>query len=168
MPEHQLNLLFSALRAGDRDAFRSLYDALSPPVYTVLLRLVGDRQSAEDLLQETFLRLYRTPPGPEVSRPRAWVFQVAHNLAVDHLRTHRAALPLEDGSLPVPQPDLDLGLDVEAALNRLSQEDRLLVSLHLNGGLRFRECARLLGIPLGTALRRYHTAIGRVRDYLNG
>ena len=56
-----------------------------------------------------------------LSRPRAWVFQVAHNLAVDHLRTHRAALPLEDGSLPVPQPDLDLGLDVEAALNRLSQ-----------------------------------------------
>ena len=156
MTEHQLNSLFSALRAGDRDAFRSLYDALSPPVYTVLLRLVGDRQSAEDLLQETFLRLYRTPPGPEVSRPRAWVFQVAHNLAV------------EDGSLPLPQPDLDLGLDVEAALNRLSQEDRLLVSLHLNGGLRFRECARLLGIPLGTALRRYHTAIGRVRDYLNG
>lgn len=51
---------------------------------------------------------------------------------------------------------------------QLPQEDRLLVSLHLNGGLRFRECARLLGIPLGTALRRYHTAIGRVRDYLNG
>ena len=64
MTEHQLNSLFSALRAGDRDAFRSLYDALSPPVYTVLLWLVGDRQSAEDLLQETFLRLYRTPPVP--------------------------------------------------------------------------------------------------------
>ena len=75
---------------------------------------------------------------------------------------------VQDGSLPIPQADLDLGLDVEAALNRLSSEDRLLVSLHLNGGLRFRECAHLLGIPLGTALRRYHTAIGRVRDYLNG
>lgn len=168
MTEHQLNSLFSALGTGDREAFHALYEALSPPVYTVLLRLVGDRQSAEDLLQETFLRLYRSPPGPEVSRPRAWVFQVARNLAVDHLRARRASLPLEDGSLTVPQPDLDLGLDVEAALARLSPEDRLLVGLHLNGGLRFRECARLLGIPLGTALRRYHTAMGRVRDYLNG
>lgn len=168
MTEHQLNSLFSALRNGDREAFHTLYEALSPPVYTVLLRLVGDRQSAEDLLQETFLRLYRQPPGPEVTHPRAWVFQVARNLAVDHLRARRDALPLEDGSLPVPQADLDLGLDVESALNKLSPEDRLLVSLHLNGGLRFRECARLLGIPLGTALRRYHTAIGRVRDYLNG
>lgn len=93
---------------------------------------------------------------------------MARNLAVDHLRVRRDALPLEEGSLSVPQADLDLGLDVEAALNRLSPEDRLLVSLHLNGGLRFRECARLLDIPLGTALRRYHTAMGRVRDYLNG
>ena len=115
MTEHQLSSLFSALRTGDREAFRALYEALSPPVYTVLLRLVGDRQSAEDLLQETFLRLYRQPPGPEVARPRAWVFQVARNLAVDHLRAHRDALPLEDGSLPIPQADLDLGLDVEAA-----------------------------------------------------
>ena len=168
MTEHQLNSLFSALRRGDREAFHTLYEALSPPVYTVLLRLVGDRQSAEDLLQETFLRLYRSPPGPEVSHPRAWVFQVARNLAVDHLRARRASLPLEDSGLTVPQPDLDLGLYAEAALARLSPEDRLLVSLHLNGGLRFRECARLLGIPLGTALRRYHTAMGRVRDYLNG
>ena len=168
MTGHQLNSLFSALRRGDREAFHTLYEALSPPVYTVLLRLVGDRQSTEDLLQETFLRLYRSPPGPEVSHPRAWVFQVARNLAVDHLRARRASLPLEDSGLTVPQPDLDLGLDVEAALARLSPEDRLLVSLHLNGGLRFRECARLLGIPLGTALRRYHTAMGRVRDYLNG
>ena len=59
MTEHQLSSSFSALRNGDREAFHTLYEALSPPVYTVLLRLVGDRQSAEDLLQETFLRLYR-------------------------------------------------------------------------------------------------------------
>lgn len=168
MTDDQLRTALAALRGGDRAAFEDIYRGLSTPVYTVLLRMTRERQSAEDLLQETFLRLYRQPPGPEVTHPRAWVFQVARNLAVDHLRARRDALPLEDGSLPIPQADLDLGLDVEAALNRLSSEDRLLVSLHLNGGLRFRECAHLLGIPLGTALRRYHTAIGRVRDYLNG
>ena len=75
MTEHQLNSLFSALRRGDREAFHTLYEALSPPVYTVLLRLVGDRQSAEDLLQETFLRLYRSPPGRRCPTPGRGCFR---------------------------------------------------------------------------------------------
>ena len=168
MDNQELRRMCSALRDGDREAFQALYEDLSAPVYTVLVRLTGDRASAEDLLQETFLKLYRSPPGPEVERPRAWVFAVARNLALDYLRARRSAVSLEDAEPPAPQDGADLRLDVEAALARLSPEDRILVTLRLNGGLKFREAARLLGLPLGTALRRYHAAIGRVRDYLNG
>ncbi len=103
MTEHQLSSSFSALRNGDREAFHTLYEALSPPVYTVLLRLVGDRQSAEDLLQETFLRLYRQPPGPEVTHPRAWVFQVARNRRWTTSAPAEALFPWRTAVFPSPR-----------------------------------------------------------------
>lgn len=167
MTEEELRADLTKLRQGDRDAFERIYRGLSGGVYAALLRLTGDRQTAEDLLQETFLKLYREPPGEGVRRPRAYLFKMARNLALDELRRRREAEPLEGAERPAPAPDTDQRLDVEAALARLSEGDRLLVTLRLNGGLTFREAAAVLELPLGTALGRYYAAIGKLRDYLS-
>jgi len=167
MTDGELRTALADLRAGDREAFERLYAGMSTPVYTVLLRMTGGRQTAEDLLQETFLRLYRDPPGPEVRSPRAWIFKMARNLALDELRAERPAEPLDALERPAPADDPETRLDVAAALARLGPEDRQLVTLRLNGGLKFRELAQVLDLPLGTALGRYYAAVGRLRDYLN-
>ena len=168
MTNEALSAALERLRGGSLDALETIFLELRTPVFTVLLRLVRDRELAEDLTQEVFLRLWQSPPGPEVRAPRAWLFRVAHNLALDALRRPRA------GELP-DQPSgagfaeaLHRRLDLEAALDTLPPRDREIVTLHWNGGLRFREIAGILELPLGTVLWRHSRAISALRAKLDG
>ena len=169
MDDLELRGLLDCLRLGERSAFEELYEQLKTPVFTVILRILGDRDTAEDVLQEVFLKLYRSPPGPEVKKPRAYLLQSARNLALDALRRHPREAALEDCvHLPASQQvDWSSRLDLERALAALPLEERQLVILHLNGGLKFREIAQIMRIPLGTALWRYQKAIGRLRSSLS-
>lgn len=167
MEDNALRPLLAAIGQGDWDAFETLYTAMSPPLFTVLRRMVGDRAWAEDLLQELFLRLYRAPP-VDVKKPRAYLFASARNLAVDALRSRRDTAPLEDAEAARQEVDLDGRLDLELALAALPEAERQIVTLHLNAGLTFREAAAVLRIPLGTALWRYRRALDRLRAQWNG
>lgn len=168
MNNDQLRRELEALRRGDRDAFVRVYHALSTPLFTILARVTRDRALAEDLLQELFLKLYQSPPGPEVKKPRAYLFQWARNLAVDAVRRRPDCAALEEADR-LAREEAPLGrLDLEEAMAALSLEERQLVALHLNGGLKFREIAPMVGAPLGTVLWRYRKAIGKLREQLNG
>lgn len=158
----------AALQSGDRSAFDEIYRQLKTPVYTIIYRILYDPPLAEDLMQEVFLRLYASPPDSKVQNPRAWVFRMARNLAIDALRRPSPTeLPRE---LPGKHLEEVVGarLEVEEALRALSAEDRQIVTLHLCAGLRFREVAGIMQMPLGTVLWRYQRAIDRLRRELMG
>ncbi len=81
--------LIRAYRNGEAEAFEALVRKYERPLFTFLLRLVGNRQSAEDLFQDTFLRVLRAlPKYKEDGRFSGWLFGIANNLAVDLLRRH--------------------------------------------------------------------------------
>ena len=168
MTNEELSGLLARLRSGEMDALAAVYSDLHTPVLTVIYRIVRDWETAEDLAQDVFVRLWQSPPDERVKRPRAWIFAVAHNLALDALR-----VPGHD-ALPAELQDDDFAdaacirLDVEDALARLAPRDREIVTLHLNAGLRFREIAQAMDMPLGTVLWRYSRAIGRLRATLDG
>lgn len=167
MENEELRACLARLRCGEEAALEEIFLALQKPVYAVVRRVVQDARTAEEVTQDVFLRLWQSPPDEAVTRPRAWVFCVAHNLAVDALR----ALPPEATELPDTlrtQEQTELRLDLEMALARLSPCEREIVSLHLNAGLRFREIAQAMELPLGTALWRYSRALGRLRVELDG
>lgn len=169
MNDDRLKEALSLLRRGDAAAFEEIYAELSAPLFTVILRITRDRELSEDLLQEIFLKLYRSPPGPDIKKPRAYLFQSARNLALDELRRRTDTLDLDQlPDLPQPEEDTALRLDLERAFAALAQEERELVVLHLNGGLKFRELARITGTSLGTVLWRYRRAIEKLRALLNG
>ena len=163
MNDEQLKKQLQALETGDKTAFSAIYTQLKTPVYTVLVRLTGDRALAEDLLQEVFLKLYRQPPRAE--KPRAYVFRMARNLAIDALRQRQPTESLEELSV---QTDSDLKLDLEQAFERLTVQERQLVALHLSAGLTFREVAAIVERPLGTVLWQYRRAIEKLRVLLDG
>jgi RNA polymerase sigma-70 factor, ECF subfamily len=83
-------ILMAAYQAGNQDAFRQLFDRHAGSVYGFLVRRLGDSALAEDLYQETFLRLHRARRSYDPSRPfRAWLFAIVHNLLADARRTQR-------------------------------------------------------------------------------
>lgn len=170
MGEQELNALFDRLRAGDTGAFEELYHGMKTPLYTVICRMVHTRETAEDVLQELFLKLYRSPPEPQVAKKRAWIYRMACNLAVDALRKKEHTELTED-HVPTESGMAEricLRLDLDRAMAALPLEMREIAALHLTGGLAFREIAAVTGLSLPAVYRRYRSALAELRNALNG
>jgi RNA polymerase sigma-70 factor (ECF subfamily) len=166
---NDLQQMLSAVREGDRTAFERLYEALKKPLFTVILRVTRDTALSEDILQEVFLKLYLSPPEPNVN-PRAYLCRMARNLAIDSVRQRRqdAGLDEMEHSLHHPEPDVAQRIDVENAILRLPEREREIVTLRINAELRFREIAAVMALPLGTVLWAYQKALKQLRTILGG
>lgn len=166
--------LIGRIGQGDREALQELYEKTARAVYTFALAQLGDPAEAQDVMQDTFLKiraaahLYR-PMG----KPMAWIFTIARNLARTRQARAGAGVPLEDAEL-AGDPSLACVTDSEdrlvlrAALCILSEEERQLVLLHCVAGMKHRELAQSLGQPLSTVLSRYNRALKKLRIYLQG
>lgn len=169
MDDRELLNRLGDLREGREEAFAALYADMKKPVYTVILRIVGDPPLAEDLLPGGF-----SPPARLAARPLPAAspcldLPVARNLAIDSVRKPKTeAMPEEQADPARPLEACADRLDIEAALSRLSLAEREIVVLHLNGDLPFREIAGILEQPLGTVLWRYRQAVGKLRISLSG
>lgn len=170
MTDSELKLRLDAVRAGDMTAFEEIYNDLKIPIMTLAVRMTGDPHTAEDIFQEVFIKLYRSPPDPTIAKPRAYIFRMASNLAIDGIRRRQRQneIPLEETEdvLSCKGPDLEEKMDVEAALSALPDAERSIVTLHVNGGLKFREIAQVTGLPSGTVLWKYRRALKRLRTFL--
>ena len=169
MAETDLKTLFQRLRAGDPEAFAGIYEALKQPVLTICWRIVQQKETAEDLTHDVFMKLFTAPPPPSVRNERAYVFQMARNLSIDSLRKCHD-LPLEDAAIPVDSGmcRLDQTMDLEVAMARLPAEEREILTLHLNADLTFLQISSILTLSLAAVYRRYRKAIHMLQDFLNG
>jgi RNA polymerase sigma factor (sigma-70 family) len=142
--------------------FDRAYRAYHPAVRRHLLYLTGDTPLSEDLMQETFTRLYeRGLPGGAVAidNPRAWLLTVASNLAYNHFRGESRRSVRETAQAPLAHalsPDLDQALDVRAALATLDARDRVVLMLRASD-FSYAEIAEAVGLAptsVGTILAR--------------
>jgi RNA polymerase sigma-70 factor (ECF subfamily) len=158
--EPDLDLLL-AHRSGDPDAFLALYRRHSRPLYAFARTMAPAH--ADDLLQETFLRLMDADPR-ELANVKAWLFTVLCNLGRDLARrdrVRRANPPAREGAAdPVEQSA------VAEALRRLPEEQRDIVALKVFGGLTIAEAAEVAGIPAATATSRYRYALEKLAALL--
>ena len=172
----EITLRLGAVRGGDRAAFEELYTGLKIPVYTIIYRVTWDRAASEDILQEVFIKLFLSPPGEPVSNPRAYIFRMARNLAIDSVRKRDRHIPLDEiqedappfGEAPPFDDSVSLRVDIEDALRRLPPDECEIVTLHIIGELKFREISGIMKIPLGTALWKYRKAVGKLQKMLSG
>ncbi len=164
------------LARGDQAAFAELYDACADRVHHYLAVRLGSRHDADDVLQETFVRLARTRRRlSEVENLVAYVFTIARNeaarLVVRESRRRRLGAGLAGSALFCEAagddtPAREAAELVAAALDRLRPEGREVIELKTYAGLTFREIAEVTGLPQGTVATRYRTAIGRLRGWL--
>jgi RNA polymerase sigma-70 factor (ECF subfamily) len=176
--------LMRAFQRGDARAFETLMRRHRTPVHSFLCRLTGDRARAEDLLQETFLRVVKGVAGWEPrAAVKAWLYAIARNLAADEARRRafRATEPLDapgPGGTPRPEPvagdpppDEAAGAArlrplLEAALAALPEEQREVVLLREHAGLSFPEIAEATGANENTVKSRLRYALAALRARL--
>ncbi len=170
------------LAGGDPWALAEIYDAHAERLFGLALWLTGRRSDAEDIVQETMVKL--AGMGGEllsVRRPRAYLLRMVRNAAFDRSGSG-GELPsgIGQGSLRdpfsggaakellagAPAPEADASIDLRAALSRLPAEQRGAVFLHAIEGLTFREVGRVTGVPTFTAASRYRLALKRLRAIL--
>lgn len=158
---------------GDRSAFRELVERHTKSIYNLAYRSTGDRAEAEDIVQETFLRVYRVLPDSRLDLPfRPWLFRIAVNLCRDWAKKRRPA-PFsmleqmdnereQDGISPYEETPDDAPLPLEhieaeelkrllmQAVAGLPEPYRLAVTLRYSEGLPYQDIADVLGLPLNT------------------
>jgi len=169
MTELNLRELFARVRDGDREAFVCVYQELKQPVYTICCRITQSKEAAEDITHDVFVKLFSAPPDDSVRNIRAWIFQSARNLSIDALRK-QARMGEQEGEAGAPDAydRIHLRMDIETALGRLPPEEREILTLHLNAGLKFKEIAGIVSLSLPAVYRKYRKALKRLQTELNG
>lgn len=172
--------ILARIAARDPRGVEMLYDRYGGVAFALAYRLLGERGVAEDVVQESFLSIWRQSATYDARRGavRAWLMTIVHHRAIDHLRTIRAkrsADTVMDDAMPLPAredtwAEVAQGLEqqrVRAALATLPPEQRQVVDLAYFEGLTHAEIAARVGIPLGTVKGRMRLALGKLRDVLS-
>jgi len=189
MQQSDEQLVTAYLERGDQQAFRVLVERYQEQIFGYLLGMVRNREVANDLFQETFVRVIDAMHNRRASYTRqgrwiAWVMRIARNAALDHLRSRKkwqdvAAGDEDDGTsfwdrLPDEEPAADLELHskeqydmLEACIDQLPAEQREVVLLRQDADLTFREIAELTGISINTALGRMRYALINLRRMID-
>jgi RNA polymerase sigma-70 factor (ECF subfamily) len=176
-------------RAGRQAAYRELVRRYERPIFSLIYRMVRNREQAEDLSQETFVKALNAI---ESYRPEykfsSWIFKIANNVSIDHLRRRELDTLSLDGSPHALTPEAiqasalqlgdrqetaleeleakELGGEIEVAIAGLRPEYRACILLRHVEGRPYEEIATMLDLPLGTVKTYIHRARGELRQAL--
>jgi RNA polymerase sigma-70 factor (ECF subfamily) len=174
---------------GDEFAYGELLERFRRPVFSLIYRMIGDREQAEDLAQESFVKAFNNLDSYNPSyRFSSWLFKIANNHAIDHLRRarlstvsihgspHAASAEREEETRIVlesrdesPEQEmlaLELGGEIEQAIGRLRAEYRTAVILRHIENRPYEEIAEIMEVPIGTVKTFLHRARAELREML--
>ena len=166
--------LIEAIAHGDDQAFERLVKRYQNPLFSFIRRCVQDRQTAEDLTQEVFLRIYRSAGRFEPrARVSAWIFKIAYNLAVNEMRRRRRFLVFQEVTANAPEDfpgggssgteEVDaIKEEIAAAMDGLPQNQRAALLLRVEEGLSYREISEVMGLSVSSV----ESLIFRARTHL--
>ncbi|MCQ2521975.1 MAG: RNA polymerase sigma factor [Lachnospiraceae bacterium] len=173
--DEKIERCLKKIAGGRKEALGELYELTRTAVYGYILSFVKNPADGEDLLQDTYLKIYGnasqyTPMG----KPMAWIYTVARNLSLMHIRKqkHHGEMPDYAWEQLAEEPDeveevtpRDKAI-LDAALNKLSEIDRRIVMMHVLGDMKHREIAKELDLPLATVLSKYNRSIKKMQKFM--
>ncbi len=167
--------LLKQVGLGDKEAFHQLYLNTDKTIYSFILSILKNPQDAEEVMQETYLKVWTSAASYQSQgKPLAWMFTIARNLCYMKFREQKrmADVGLDDlngeetGELCIPLENMTDAMVLRAALEILKEDERQIVLLHASAGLKHREIAEGLNLPLATVLSKYNRAMKKLKQYL--
>ena len=172
--------LISLTAGRDTQALAALYDRHGRVAYSLAYRMMGERQAAEDLVQEAFLKVWRAAGSYRVERAsvRTWILSIVHNRGIDMLRStasRRRTQERVEAQTPASQPSEAFGETwrnsqrehVREGLRELPPEQLKVLELAYFSGYTHTEIAELLDLPLGTVNGRMRLGLKKMREYFD-
>lgn len=176
-PRGNLNVLLGHVAAGDHDAFTSVYEELSGPVYGLAHKVLRNTAQAEEVAQDVMVEVWRTAARfrPERATAMAWVMTLAHRRAVDRMRSAQASATRDHRSTMRNQAPASDEVDeqvevhlqheqVRGQLSALTELQQKAITLAYYDGLTYHEVATRLAAPSGTIKTQLRDALIRLRD----
>lgn len=167
---HQLDLM-SRVAAGDEEGFGALYDCFERSLYALGLRMLRDPGRAEELVQDTMMKVWRSAASFDGSKGHvsAWIFTLARRTGIDLIRKHaRTPTPIESAA---EAPDLNASeeeswrdWEIAVLLGGLPEDQRVPVEMNVIQGYTQAEVATSLGLPLGTVKTRIYSGLRGMRQ----
>ena len=172
--------LIALADGGNTQAFAALYDRHARAAYSLAYRMMGERQAAEDLVQEAFLKVWRAAGSYRVERAsvRTWILSIHNNRGIDELRSSASRRRTQDkveAQTSTSQPSdaftqtwrNSQRAQVREALRGLPPEQLKVLELAYFSGYTHKEIAELLGVPLGTVKGRMRLGLQKIREYFD-
>lgn len=171
MKEEQFYQNIGRICRNDREGLREIYEDYCPMIYSVIAEIVQNREDAEDVTSDFFIRLWEAAGSYRPGKGhRAWMITIAHNMAIDYLRRKQREIPADDelkelhGEQASCEERICDKLSIKQAMDTLRREERQVVNLKIMGELTFREIAGILKKPQGTVAWYYQRAIKKLKE----
>lgn len=169
------DLMMHQIAEGDQEAFKRLYQNTDRTIYSFILSILKNPQDAEEVMQETYMKVWTSAASYQSQgKPLAWMFTIARNLCYMKFREqkHQADVGLDDldgleqGEFCHQIEQAADRMVLKAALYLLKEDERQIVLLKNSSGLKHREIAEALDMPLATVLSKYNRAMKKLEQYL--
>ncbi|GAB1430404.1 ECF RNA polymerase sigma factor SigK [Ignavibacteria bacterium] len=175
LPDIDEKDLVAWLRTGEHEAFGTLYDQYSAAIYGVVFRIIQSDAAAEDILQESFVKIWRSFAQYDESKGRlfTWMLNIARNLAIDHYRSlNRNPTQNQTVTFDVDMVDVEHNcsfnpnvIGLRELVNALKPDQIEIIEHLYYRGLTHTEAAEEINIPLGTVKTRLHSALKSLRMF---
>jgi RNA polymerase sigma-70 factor (ECF subfamily) len=175
-----IRILLESAVEGDRQAFKDIVSLYQQKVFLLAYSILRNREDALDVVQETFMRLYKKLDAYEKDRNfQAWLLQIAKNLSIDYYRKHNARrrelesgrsvedLHLAAGDHRSNPASSELRRVISRCLEKLGERQRLIFVMRHFNGLEYKEIAQILGISVGTVKSLHFKAVRNLKNWLS-
>lgn len=163
---HVLENLFSKISLNDSEAFQELYELTKSSIYGYSLSILKNHEDALDNMQDVFVKIYESLENYQYkNKPMNWIFTITKNLALMKLRKTKKETNNEIKEEMLTNHNLceEDKIIIKTLMEKLTDEERQIIIMHVIGGLKHIEIAKLLDIKLSTALSKYHRAIKKLK-----
>ena len=170
MTEWKFERCIKHIQLGNKNGLREIYDDYITFIYSIILSIIRNKQDAEDVTSEFFIRLWNMADDYRPShKHKAWLAAIAHNMSIDFLRKYHREILIGDipESSDISKESLESQvvekLSFEEALAALGEKEEQIINFKILGQLTFKEIANIMQMPLGTVTWKYQSGIEKLR-----